>query len=584
MSPAPDPILAKVLQAEQMLARGDAAGALAIAQRLLPKGPRDPGLNSLMSLCFLRKGAYEQAEFYARRALEAAPGESSLLVNLATIHQARGRDAEALALLRQALAASPTDAKARLSLANAMMDAHDAPGAAALLREGLAIAPDAQLSISYAGALLTMGRIEDSIAATREGLRHHPDEVPLVAGLPNAMTYLWGVHPDDLAEAHFAYGRLLERVRPVPVYTHAGQRDRAKRLRVGIVSPDLRQHSVAFFIEPFFQHHDRAQFELVAYSSTRHPDATTARLKASTVLWRETPNLNDLQLAKQIHDDRIDIAIDLAGHTLGNNLPAFSLRPAPVQVTYCGYPDTTGLRQIDYRIVDSHTDPPTPEVDRRASEKLWRLDPCFLCYRPPAEAPAPAREPGPITFGSFNASRKINRPLIALWARLLRAVPASRLMLKSFDFASPAVAQRIRDGFVDEQIDLARIDFLAATKSLADHLALYARMDVALDAFPYCGTTTTCEALWMGVPVVSLAGNTHAGRVGVSLLSAVGAPELIAQSESEYVALAGGLAQDPPRLATYRAALREQLKKSPVLDAPGFARRFGDALRAMWAM
>lgn len=578
-------LLAKVLQAEALLAEGRAAEALAQAQRLHAKAPGDPGLNSLMASILLRLGKYDQAEFYARRADAAHPNQAPLLTNLALILIANRKVDEAVATLRRAVAANPDDAPATLALANALMDAHDAPAAADLLAAALARKPNAQLSVSYAGALLTMGRIDEVVAFTRRAIAEHPDEPNLTAGLPLALTYLYGADPDELARAHAAFGTLMRRLRaPGATFTHPPAADPDRRLRVALVSPDFRQHSVSFFIEPFFQHHDRAAFEVVAYSRTRDPDRVTDRLRAHAARWVDVANLTDFQIAQRLHADKVDVAVDLAGHTLGNSLPAFALRPAPVQVTYCGYPDTTGLAEMDYRIVDSLTDPPRPDVDARATERLWRLDPCFLCYRPLEHAPAPHRDPafpGPV-FGSFNAARKINPRLVALWSRVMHAVPGSRLILKSFDFAAKGAIDRIAGDFNANGIGPERLTFMTATPSLADHLALYARMDVALDAFPYHGTTTTCEALWMGVPVVTLAGNTHAGRVGVSLLTNAGAPELIAATEDDYIRLAVDLVNNPARLAEYRRTLRGKLDGSPLRDAPAFAARFGAALRAMW--
>lgn len=575
-------LVAQVLKVEQLLASGKAQEALALAQRLLPKGPGDPGLNSLMSLVLLRLGRHEQAEYYALRAQGAEPGSAALMVNLAMVLQARRKQVEALAWLRCAVEAAPTDAKARLALANTLMDMHDAPAAAEHLRAALAQGPDAQVAVSYAGALLTMGYIEEVVEFTRGAIRAYPGEAMLVAGLPAALTYLYGVDPAEIASAHRAYGELMDRLKPDVRFEHAGSRDPARRLRVGLLSPDLRQHSVSFFIEPFMEHHDRAGIELLVYSGTRDPDRVTQRLRAHASVWRETADLSDLQLAERVNADRVDVLIELAGHTLGNNLPAMNLKPAPVQVTYCGYPDTTGLRSVDYRIVDSLTDPNTPGVNALATERLWRLDPCFLCYRPLADAPEPARVGAGPVFGSFNASRKINRGLIALWSRLLREVPGSRLVLKSFDFRSKGAAERIREGFEAEGVGAERLEFLAATATLAEHLALYSGMDVALDAFPYHGTTTTCEALWMGVPVVTLEGRTHAGRVGVSLLTNAGVPELIARSEDEYVSLAAGLARDHGRIEQYRRTLRGKMAASALCDPRGFCGRFEGAIRGMW--
>lgn len=578
-------ILAKVLQAEKLLADGDVAGALSLAQRLLPKAPGDPGLNSLMAMTLLRKGSLPQAEFYAKRALQAEPRNVDLLLNYATVQSAMKDQAGALVTLERAVAVDPGSPKARLGLANALMDSHDTPGAITHLKAALAQGPDAQVEISLAGALLNLGYIDEAAAFSREAFARHPNEPALAAGYPSALTYKYGVDPDELGAAHRAYGDLVDTLRPAGVAVRPRKAsDPEKRLRVALVSPDFRQHSVSFFLEPIFQRRDKSRVELWAYANLRSPDATTARLKAMTDTWVESANLSDQRLAERMNADAIDIAVDLAGHTLGNNLLAFALRPAPVQVTYCGYPDTTGLREMDYRVVDSLTDPPTPEVNARATETLWRLDPCFLCYRPNPEAPPPRRDagfPGPV-FGSFNASRKINAGLVRLWSRVLHETPGATLVLKSFDFASKGAADRIRAEFHTQGIPDDRLAFLAATKTLAEHLALYSRVDVALDAFPYHGTTTTCEALWMGVPVVTLAGSTHAGRVGVSLLTSVGVPELIAPGEDEYVRLASELARDEIRLAHYRATLREKMSASPLCDPEAFAQRWWDALREMW--
>lgn len=582
---APAAMIAKVQEAERLLHAGRAEQALALAQRLLPKAPADPGLNSLLFTILLRMGRAEQAHFYAERAVAGAPEAADTHVNLAMSLQALGRAKDALASLRHAVQVGPDSARARLALANALLDESDAPGAIEQCRQGLRHGPDAQLSATYAGALLALGDIDESVRASRDALAVFPDESVIASGLALSMTYQYGADPEQIAAAHRNYGAVMDRTRPQHAVTTRKPRDPGKCLRIGIVSPDLRSHSVSFFIEPFFEHHDRAAFQIVAYSGTRHPDRVSERLRAHATLWRDTPNFNAMQLATRIQADGIDILIDLAGHTLGNDLPAFNLRPAPLQITYCGYPDTTGLSEMDFRIVDSCTDPDSPEVAARATERLWRLDPCFLCYRPPADAPLPTSRTnshsGP-TFGSFNAGRKLNPGIIAVWARILHATPGSRMLLKSFDFAAPGSAARVASLFASQGIGADRIEVIPATPTLAEHLALYSRVDVALDAAPYNGTTTTCEALWMGVPVVGLEGRTHAARVGVSLLSVIGTPELIALTETAYIELARSLATSPERLAQYRASLRSRMAASPLCDAPAFAKRFGSALRSMW--
>jgi predicted O-linked N-acetylglucosamine transferase (SPINDLY family) len=300
--------------------------------------------------------------------------------------------------------------------------------------------------------------------------------------------------------------------------------------------------------------------------------------------WRNIVGLNDAQAAQAVRDDHIDILVDLVGHTGANRLLLFARKPAPVQVTYLGYPDSTGVTAIDYRMTDAYADP--TDVTDSFSEKLVRLPQTFLCYRPSDAAPAvgsvAAGGTGRITFGSFNALAKINEPLMAMWSRILVGVPDSRLVLKSRGLASAAARKRILDCFAAHHIDRDRIELIAWAADEREHLQLYNRIDIALDTFPYHGTTTTCEAMWMGVPVVTLAGNAHVSRVGASLLSNVGLPELVAHSQSEYVRIASDLAHDPGRLSELRSTLRERMERSPLMDAPHFARDVEAAHRQMW--
>jgi predicted O-linked N-acetylglucosamine transferase (SPINDLY family) len=357
-----------------------------------------------------------------------------------------------------------------------------------------------------------------------------------------------------------------------------------RALRVGVLSPDLRSHSVAFFIEPFFEGHDRAQIELVAFSNAREGDGVTARLRRHVREWHETADLTDLGVAELVASRGIDLLLDLAGLTVGNRIPCLSLKPAPVLATYCGYPDTTGLSTVDYRIVDSWTDPVAPAYDARATERLWRLDPCFLCYKPVPNPPAPRREnagTAQMTFGCFNASRKISEPAARSWGRIMSRVPGSRLLLKSFDLADKDAAARLGAMLEAAGIEPGRVEILPATKGLAEHLEMYARVDVALDPFPYNGTTTTCEALLMGVPTVCMEGDRHASRVGVSLMHAAATPELVAPTLEAYEHLAAELVQDGARLDAYRASLRARLLEGALCDAPAFVARFQNALVQM---
>jgi len=358
-----------------------------------------------------------------------------------------------------------------------------------------------------------------------------------------------------------------------------------RKLRIGYVSPDFRRHSVAWFFEPLLRAHDRERFEVHCYYNNLAEDDATARIRSEADGFRPIYGEPPATVADWIAEDGIDILVDLAGHTGDNRLMLFGLKPAPVQMTWLGYPGTTGVETIDYRLTDARADPPGA-ADEYSSETLIRLPDCFHCYGPMPEAPEPtagsATEPGAVTFGSFNNITKVTPELVGLWSRLLRELPDSRLLLKAKGLQDPTTRGRYEALFAAEGIGSDRLELIGFLEDSRDHLALYGRVDVALDTMPYNGTTTTCEALWMGVPVVTAAGETHAARVGVSLLTAAGAPELIAPDEDGYVALAKALACDLERLRSLRAGLRQRMAASPLTDAPRFTRAVEQAMSNAW--
>lgn len=302
--------------------------------------------------------------------------------------------------------------------------------------------------------------------------------------------------------------------------------------------------------------------------------------------WINVSSLDNRALDAAIRRERIDVVLELAGHSVGNRLQALACAPAPVIISAIGYPNTTGVPAIGYRFVDSFTDPAGEE--QWATEKLVRLDPCFVCYTPPEDAPSVAPAPcaastdAPITFASFNASQKLTMSTLKLWARVMREVPNSKLLLKSMNYTDPQARDEAARRFTAAGGDASRLECLAPAGSVRDHLLSYARADIALDPTPYAGTTTTCEALWMGVPVITLAGNTHASRVGVSLLSAAAMHQWIASSDDEYVTIAARAANDRVSLSKLRATMRERLLQSTLRDSKAYAHRFYDAIRACW--
>jgi predicted O-linked N-acetylglucosamine transferase (SPINDLY family) len=587
----------RVAQARELLLNGKVEQAIVALQRLLPKLPRDVEVLRLLSAASYRLGRFEQARYFAERALEVEPRDALALVNLALAQDALSLADAALRTLRDAAAWHPGDANVHVALANALLRAGAIREAADVCERGLRAGSDAQLAVTRCSALMQLGEASRAADAAQAALAAHPDEPTLAAQRALALQYSDDATPQDLLHAHAAFGGIVQRIMPAisrPPISAAGGPE--KRLRVGIVSPDLRHHSVAFFLEPFLAHRDPRVLEIRAYSTSRIADATTARLRALCDGFVDASGMSELDLAQRVIHDQLDVAIDLAGHTQGGSLLAFGLRLAPVQITWLGYPDSTGLASIDARFVDSRTDP-TPEIvkresiddggvpfDARGPERLIRLDPCFLCYRPPTEAPEPAARDAsaPVVFGSFNAARKLSPLCIELWSRVLRAAPESRLMLKSLEFRERDVNERVLSKFAEHGIDAVRLTLLPPTQGLVEHLSCYASVDIALDSFPYHGTTTTCEALWMGVPVITRVGNRHASRVGVSLLTCVGLPELVAHDDDAFVAAAHDLARNRRRLTELRLTLRHRLRASPLLDEPAYAQRVEEAIRRLW--
>lgn len=330
--------------------------------------------------------------------------------------------------------------------------------------------------------------------------------------------------------------------------------------------------------------HDKSQVNVLCYSGVTKADRVTERMQAHADEWRNIAGLSDEHIAGIVREDAVDILVDLSGHTAGNRLLVFARKPAPVQATWIGYSDTTGLDAMDYLIADRFIAP--PETAPFFAEQLAWLPSCYLCYRPPDYAPpvsrCPARSRGHITFGCFNNLAKVNAEVIATWAQILHAVPDARLVLKSRALSDRHTQDMYRQLFLKQGIMPERVDLLGLEPPHADVLALYHEIDIALDTFPYSGCTTTCEALWMGVPVVTLEGSTFISRMGVSLLSNVGVQELIAESPRRYVELAVQLSQDLDRVESLRGGLRARLAASPLCDEATFTRTLEQCYRRMW--
>jgi predicted O-linked N-acetylglucosamine transferase (SPINDLY family) len=425
-------------------------------------------------------------------------------------------------------------------------------------------------------------QIDEAIASHRRAVRLDPNFVNAHSCLVFALNCDPNCQAAEILAEHQAWSDRHARPLMSEIIPHANERSPDRRLRIGYVSADFRRHSVGHFFLPLLENHDRRKFEVFCYSNVQYPDDLTERMKRSCDAWRDIISLGDAEAANLIRSDGMDILVDLSGHTAGNRLRVFARKPAPVQVTYLGYANTTGMPAIDYRLTDALADPPGV-TDHLNVEKLWRVPGCAWCYLPPEDAPEiQPRGSGPITFGCFSAFAKINSTLVEIWAQLLAQAPESRLLLKSAGAGETSSRQRVIDQFIQHGISSDRIEMLSRIPDQHQHLEFYRRIDLALDTYPYHGTTTTCEALWMGVPVVSLAGQTHVSRVGVSLLSCVGLPELIAQTPQEFVSIAAQLATNPSRLTSLRNGLRSQMKSSPLVDGRRFAANIEAAYRQMW--
>ncbi len=517
------------------------------AQTLLPADPDERGLDALvLAGLYWNAGQLDAAYTCFVRACEDL--DHPLVINeMARFLSMQGRRVEAAAYRRRALEKNPDQA---LLWANLGDD------------------------------LIALGQ-------TAEGLEHLKRAVTLAPTDPvigsmwlSSLHYGEHLDPAVLIQEHLRWGQLFSRTpEPAACLNLNPQRP----LRIGYVSSDFRSHSVAFFLEPLLQGHDRERVEVFGYGNVTCPDEVTTRLIGQCDHYRDIQATSDEQAADLIRLDRIDILVDLGGHFRGHRLGIFALKPAPIQVTYLGYPDTTGLAQIDYRLIDPWAD--GPEANAYYSEKLWRLEEGFLCYRPPEDAPEvgplPAWDAGGVTFGCFNHNAKITDQVIQLWARILHKVTGSRLLMKFATGSEPTVKERYLLAFEKLGISPNRIEVMG-WQPVGRHWNLYGRVDIALDTYPYHGTTTTCEALWMGVPVISLVGQHHASRVGWSLLNRLGLERCAAHEPQEYVAKAVSLAGQLETLAKLRAHLRVRMAASGLCRAGDFCRGLERAYRAMW--
>jgi predicted O-linked N-acetylglucosamine transferase (SPINDLY family) len=586
LAASPDHVRALNNLAQLWSASGRLADAVTLLGRALALAPGHVNAHCGLGVALHRLGRLEEAAAALEEALALDPDHLPALNNLAMVLTALKRPERALALFQKALRVDPGCGPALQNLGVLLAEAGQLSAAVSCYRKALGLDPrHAPTHGNLANALCKQGLGAEALVHLGKAIELAPGDAALHSNLLLTLHYVDGPTPAALHREHLRWARLRGADR-VPARAYRQSRDPDRRLRVGYVSPDLRAHAVAFFLEPILDAHDRERFALCAYAEVPLADAVTARLRGRFDRWCDTVGLTDACLVDRIVADEIDVLVDLAGHTSHNRLLVFAQAPAPVALSYLGYPDTTAVAAIGYRLTDALADPPGGELP--GGEALLRIDGGMHCFRPSADAPEPAPPPrlrnGHLTFGSFHNTAKVGPGCVQRWAKVLAAVPRSRLLLKFPTLADADCAARYRGWFARAGVDPARIEVQGGQFGHREHLAAHGEVDVVLDAFPYHGTTTTCEALWMGVPVLTRAGETHASRVGSSLLAQVGLGDWVARSDEQLVELAVGLDGEPEgqRLAELRTTLRSRMAASPLCDGRRVAAAIEACFRMAW--
>ncbi len=615
------PGLPSVARALRYYSQGDSDEARIVCEQVLKRRPNDAGAHDLLGVMELYAGRDDEALRLLERAVELQPGKAAYLFNLGLAYAKTGALEKATDVLRNAVQLQPSLKEAAVQLGMVLLERgevdealrHLDVAAAGASKAPHIVEPLAKLFSELARTQLQRGQHADAVATLRRALALEPSRAthhallsvallglgdlegglgalervralaPGLASAHSSLIFFSAFSPSRDADRQLQEARRWSQQHAAPLFArrrpHPHERSAERRLRVGYVSPDFRDHVQRLYMLPVLREHDRSRFEIVAYSSVDVPDDWTPKLRAHTDLWRDVAKLNDGELAELIRDDRVDVLVDLSMHMRDNRLRTFAERPAPVQLAWLAYPGTTGVDGIDYRLTDPYLDPPGAPLPY-SERSLWLPD-TFWCYDPQSEEPVrelPALARGQLTFGCFNNFIKLNRGVLELWARVLTAVPGAKLLLLA---PSEWARELARETLEKSGVTRDRVDFVGL-QSRSDYLASYHAVDVCLDCVPSNGHTTSLDAFWMGVPVVTLVGTTIVGRAGLSHAKNLGLDELVATDADRFVAIAAGLARDLPRLAALRQQLRGRLQQSPLMDAPRFTRALEAAFREAW--
>lgn len=548
-----------------------------------------------LGVAWMEERRLERAAFLFEIASHFDPGHAEALNNLGVLHKDMTSAERAAEYYLAALRARPSFPEALNNLAVVYTSQGRARDAALLFEEALRLdAGYAQAHNNLGVQQMDLGAVPDALASFERCLDCLSDDRCAGHNRLLALNYLRSGDDPLVSDAHRAWAKSFsERCPPLPSLTpdEAVRRasDAQRPIVVGYLSPDLFTHSVSYFIEAPLRFHDPARARVIVYSCVLRPDETTWRLRRMVEsgghVFRDVGHLREDDLAHQVRADEVDILVELAGHMANNRLGCVARCPAPVQVTWMGYPTSTGLAAVDFRFTDARCDPPAPS--KGPPEELVRLPGTFLCYTPPPGPPdvsrLPALDRGFVTFGSFNSLAKVTPEVLHVWSRILRAIPDARLLLKRRPFACEATRRRMMSNLASQGFDPERVILAPPRLDVRDHLTAYAEVDVSLDPWPYTGVTTTCESLLMGAPVITLRGQGHAHNVAYSLLSAAGLAEAWSATEpEEYVGIAARAATDLKSLARLRAGLRDRLLASPLCDGPRFVAGLEDVYRGLW--
>ncbi|MBW2411981.1 MAG: tetratricopeptide repeat protein [Deltaproteobacteria bacterium] len=561
------------------------AQAIAAFLAYLQLQPDDATALNNLGNAYYQQGQVTEAISCYRKSLKLDPEDAHANYNLANALQAADKTDEALRLYQYALRHKPKWPEAYNNLGTAYQDMGLLDRAIAAFEQALEIQPDYAEAFNNLGIVYRQqGRIQKALSCYRRALQIKPDYSECHSNLVFGLNY----DPQATQEEIFSHACQWWVRHGQPLtgrFMHTNSRNPNRRLKIGYVSADFRRHPVGFFLLPLLKEHDQDRFEVYCYSDIKQSDELTDQIKSVANHWIPTLGLSDADVAQRIFSDQIDILIDLAGHTAHNRLPVFARKPAPLQINWLGYVNTTGLGAMDFRVSDDLVDPPS-DGNRFHSETLIRLENGFFCFAPPLKPPPvselPARKRGHITFGSFNKLSKINKDVIALWSQIMQRLPGSRLRLMAKPLADASTRDRYLALFHANGIAADRLEMVTYQPTYFDYLNQYSQIDIGLDPYPHNGHTTTCDSLWMGVPVITMRGDRYASRMGASILTRLQLEKFVANSKEAYFESATGLATDLDMLQELRRGMRKRFASSPFYDVKRFAGEIESAYRQIW--